>query len=79
MPLQFSTQFFTLERFCLSFNFLEKTLTFQKMVVHGHSVITKRKVILALWVVGGLGLSSDGAHSVVFLSKTGGGGTQVYK
>ena len=59
--------------------FGKKTLTFQKMVVHGHSVITKGKVILALWVVRGLGLSSDGAHSVVFLSKTPSGGTQVYK
>ena len=62
--------------------FWKKTLTFQKMVVHGHSVITQGKVILALWVVGGLGLSSDGAHSVVFLgmSKTeeGGGGALRY-
>ena len=33
---------------------------------------SKGKVILALWVVGGLGLSSDGSHSVVFLGKTGG-------
>ena len=34
--------------FIIQFFGKKKTLTFQKMVVHGHSVITQGKVILAL-------------------------------